>query len=468
MEEMRLSFLGAAKNVTGSRTLLEVGDRRFLIDCGMHQERQFRERDYAPFPIPPESIDAVLLTHAHLDHCGYVPKLVREGFAGHVYCSRATAEVARIVMLDSGYLQEADVKYKRKRHGKARRKSPHPYVPLYTVADAKAALPHLRRVRLNEAIELAPGITAVYRNSGHILGSSFIRVQVGEGEQQRTVLFSGDVGRYDKPIIRDPVQYKEADYVLMESTYGDREHDRHDIQTQLAEVVNDTVERGGNLLIPSFAIERAQEVLYHLNELMRAKRIPRLMTFLDSPMAANVSDVFRNNPHLYDEEMVELVKDGQSPFSFPELTYSRTRQQSMAINNIRGTAIVIAGSGMCTGGRIKHHLAHNISRSESTVLFVGYQAEGTLGRLILEGRPKVRLHGFEHMVRARIARIEGFSAHADRVELVDWVTSLQRPPRRVFISHGDADAALAFGEYLTARTGWDVVVPDYRNEYVLD
>ena len=466
--KMRLQFLGAAHNVTGSRTLLEVSGKRLLVDCGLHQERQFKERDFKPFPVPPESIDALLLTHAHLDHCGYIPKLVREGFKGKIYCTRATAAVARIVLLDSAYLQEEDVRFKRKRHRRQKRTSPHPYVPLYTVADAKAALPLFKRVQLNDPVEIADGITAIFRNSGHILGSSFIRLIVRQGIETRTVLFSGDVGRRDKPIIQDPVQYEEADYVLMESTYGDREHEQHDIQGQLAEVVDDTIQRGGNLLIPSFAIERAQEVLYHLSELMRTKRIPRLMTFLDSPMAVNVAEVFENHPELYDEEMVDLVRDGHSPFQFPELTFSRTREQSMAINAIRGSAIVIAGSGMCTGGRIKHHLAHHIARKGSTVLFVGYQADGTLGRLILNGREFVRLHGFEHKVRARITRIEGFSAHADRNELVEWVTSLKTPPRRVFITHGDAEAAESFGEFLTGKTGWKVTVPDYRNEYVLD
>ena len=469
MRQTRIHFLGAAGNVTGSRHMLEVGDQRFLVDCGLHQERQFKGRDYDDFPVPPASIDAVLLTHAHLDHCGYLPKLVREGFAGKVYCTPTSAEVARIVLLDAGYLQEEDAKYKRKRHRKTGRKSPHGYQPLYTVADAKAALPHLKRVPLNEPVEIGQGVKAVFRNSGHILGSSFIRVFVEEEHETRTILFSGDVGRWDKPIIQDPVQYEQADYVLIESTYGDRVHDKTvDVATQLAEVVNDTVERGGNLLIPSFAIERAQEVLYHLNDLMRAKRIPRLLTFLDSPMAVKVAEVFQRHPELYDEEMVDLVKDGHGPFSFPELTFSRTREQSMAINRIRGTAIIIAGSGMCTGGRIKHHLAQHISRKESTLLFVGYQANGTLGRQILDGRETVRLHGFEHKVRARIARIGGFSAHADRSELVQWITSLQKPPRRVFVVHGEAEAAEAFGKHLVEATGWKVTVPDYRNDYVLD
>jgi len=467
--DKRITFLGASENVTGSRHMLEVGGKRILVDCGMHQERQFKERDFMPFPVPPDSIDAVLLTHAHLDHCGYLPKLVREGFSGPIYATPATAEIARIVLLDAGHLQEADARYKRKRHGKAGKKARYGYDPLYTVADSKAALPLFKRIRLKQPFEPIEGVTATFRNSGHILGSSFILLEIEDGKNSRRVLFSGDVGRYDKPIIKDPVQFEQADYVLMESTYGDREHgEEKDIPDELESIVNDTVQRGGNLLIPSFSIERAHEVLFHLNNLMRAKRIPPLMTFLDSPMALNVTEVFENHPELFDEEMTRLVNAGHSPFDFPQLKRTRSADESKAINRIRGTSIIIAGSGMCTGGRIKHHLAQHIARKESTVLFVGYQAQGTPGRLLLDGRPTIRIHGFEHKVRARIVRIGGFSAHADRKELTTWVTSLRKPPRKVIIIHGEHDAAHAYENYLEGVTGWDVMVPQYRNTLVLD
>ncbi len=466
--ETRISFLGAAENVTGSRTLVQANGARVLIDCGLHQERQYRERDFKPFPFPPADIDAVLLTHAHLDHCGYLPRLVREGFRGKVYCSRATAEVARIVMHDSAFLQMEDVKHKRKRHRRQGRKSPHPYEPLYTIDDAKACTPLFQPVRLRQPVQVAAGVTAFFRNAGHILGSSSIRLELGEGEAQRSIIFSGDVGRHDKPIIRDPAQFEQADYVVMESTYGDREHGpERDIPGEIAQVINDTVAGGGNVLIPSFAIERAHEVLYHLNSEMRAKRIPRLMTFLDSPMALDVTEVFERNPQIFDEEMTELVNNGQSPFAFPELFRSRTADESRAINGIKGSVIVIAGSGMCTGGRIKHHLIHNIGRPESTVMFVGYQADGTLGRQIVDGKKTVRIMGHDRNVRSRIVRIRGFSAHADRNELVRWLSDLEKPPRRVFLAHGERDAARSLGELVAERLGWEFEVPGYRNEYVL-
>ncbi len=467
--KIRLRFLGASKNVTGSRTLVEASNHRILVDCGMHQERQHRDRDFQPFPVPPDSIDAVLLTHAHLDHCGYLPKLVREGFGGPIYCTPASAEIASIVMLDSGHLQEEDARYKRKRHRKAGKSARHGYDPLYTVEDARRVAPLIRRVRLGRPEEIVPGFTATFQNAGHILGSSFIRLEVRQGDDTRALLFSGDLGRPDKPILKDPALLHDADYVVLESTYGDRLHDEPmDIPEALEEVVLDTLDRGGNVLIPAFAIERSQEVLYHLYGLRRAKRIPPLMTFLDSPMAQRVTAVFDQHPELYDEEMAALVRGGESPFHYPQLMFTRTRDQSKAINRVRGTAIILAGSGMCTGGRIKHHLAQHISRPESTVLFVGYQANGTLGRQILDGAPKVRLLGFEYVVKARIARIQGFSAHADRDELTAWVTGLQSPPRRVFVNHGEDEAAAALQAHLEARTGWDVVAPDYKNEYVLD
>ncbi len=467
--ELRITFLGAAENVTGSRTLLQIGDRRILVDCGLHQEREFRGRDFDPFPVPPDTIDAVVLTHAHLDHCGYLPKLCREGFTGAIHATPATAEISRIVLLDSAFLQQEDVRYKRRRHARQGKRSPHPYEPLYTIPDAEACLPQFVHHRLGEVFEPVDGVMVTFRNSGHILGSAFAMVDVGEGADRRRVLFSGDVGRNDKPIIRDPAQFDEADYVVLESTYGDREHDDGaDIPALLEEVVNDTVQRGGNLLIPAFSIERSQEVLYHLHELMRAKRIPRLITFLDSPMAQKVTDVFERHPELYDAEMDEASRGGETPFHFPQLKETRTADESKAINQIRGSAIIIAGSGMCTGGRIKHHLAQHISRRESTLLFVGYQANGTLGRLILDGRDAIRILGAEHKIRARVARIGGFSAHADRVELVHWVTSLRHAPRRVFTNHGEHDAAHAFADYLSGITDWEVTVPQYRNEYLLD
>ena len=466
--DKRITFLGAARNVTGSRYYLQLGKQRLLVDCGLHQEREYRDRDFKPFPVPPERIQAVLLTHAHLDHCGYLPKLVRDGFRGKIYCTPATAEIARIVLVDSAYLQEEDAKFKRKRHGRQQQEPKYGYDPLYTIADAEACAPYFKRVKLLEPVDLGRGVSATFRESGHILGSSFIRIDVDDGAEHCSVLFSGDVGRYDKPILNDPSPFDEGDYVVIESTYGDREHgEERDIPGELADVVNDTVARGGNLLIPSFAVERAHEVLYHLNNLMRAKRIPPLLTFLDSPMALDVTEVFGRHPELFDEDMRRLVAEGHSPFEFPQLVRCRTREQSMAINGVKGTVIIIAGAGMCQGGRIKHHLALNIDKPETTVLFVGYQADGTLGRQILDGKPSVRILGIEHPIRAKIARLHGFSAHADRRGLVDWLEALKRPPRQVFITHGEQSAAEALRDYLHERTGWDAVVPAYRQEHVL-
>jgi metallo-beta-lactamase family protein len=467
--EIRIRFLGASKNVTGSRCLVESGDHRVLVDCGIHQERQHRERDFDPFPVPPDSIDAVLLTHAHLDHCGYLPKLVREGFSGPVFCTSASAEICRIVMLDAGYIQEEDARYKRKRHDKEGRKARFGYDPLYTVADAENAAPLLRRADPDTRVEVVPGVAATFHNAGHILGSSFIRLIIDQRGETRSILFSGDVGRPEKPILQEPERFEQADYVILESTYGNRVHEAPmDIPDAFAEVILDTLDRGGNLVIPSFAIERSQELLYHLFTLRRAKRIPPLITFLDSPMAQKVTDVFERHPELFDEEMTELMKSEENPFRYPQLVFTRSAEQSKAINRVRGTVIIIAGSGMCTGGRIKHHLVHHIGREESTVLFVGYQAEGTLGREILGGPETVRILGKQHTVRARIAQVRGFSAHADRDELLAWITSLRTPPRRVFVNHGEAETARSFGSFLCERTGWDVAVPDYKNEYVLD
>ena len=467
--DIRLKFLGAAQNVTGSRFLLQANGTKMLIDCGLYQERHMRERNWDTFPEPPESIDAILLTHAHLDHCGWLPKLFTEGFHGKIYSTPATAEIAKIVLMDSAHIQEEDAFYKRKRHKKEGRKGPHPDVPLYTQDDAEACSKLFSPVRYKQTKQIANGVTATFHNAGHILGASMIKVEFGSNGQTRTIIFSGDIGQWDVPILHDPTIFEQADYVLTESTYGDRLHpDTDDIRDLLAEVVNSTVEKGGNIIIPSFALERSQEVLHRLNELLLEKRIPQLPVFMDSPMAINVTEVFKKHTELFDEDMTEFIRNHESPFDFPGLTMTRSTQESKDVQKHKGPCIIIAGSGMCTGGRVKHHLVDNISRPASTILFVGYQAIGTLGRIIVEGKKEVRIHGQIRPVKARIAQIQGFSAHADRDELVKWITGLKSAPRHVFTVHGESETVASYAAFLKEKTGWNVSVPSYLDEVPLD
>jgi len=464
-----LRFLGAAQNVTGSRYLLESNDTRLLVDCGLYQERDFRARNWEPFAVAPESIDAILLTHAHLDHSGFLPRLLREGFRGKVYCTAATSEIAQIALLDSAHVLAEDAKFKKKRHDEEGRKGPYPEVPLYTERDATDCAPLFKPVPYGQPIEAGRGIHAIFHDAGHIFGSSMITVTVTANGQERKILFSGDIGRRDKPILRDPTVFTEADYVIMESTYGNRNHeDPRAKDEMLADAINSTRKAGGNVVIPSFAIGRAQELLYHINNLLLERKIPRLMTFIDSPMAIRVTEVFKHFPQLYDKEMAEMVREGHSPFSFRCLKMADSVSDSKAINHIRGTVIIIAGSGMCTGGRIKHHLVQNIGRPESTVLFVGYQAQGTLGREIMEGEKEVRILGQPRRVKAKIVQIHGFSAHADRDELLEWISALKKPPRYVFVTHGEEEAAHAFAELLSRKHKWDISVPDYKEQVMLD
>jgi len=467
--QARLRFLGAAQNVTGSRHLLEADDTRILVDCGLYQERQFMARNWEPFDVPPTSIKAVLLTHAHLDHCGLLPKLVKEGFRGRVYCTAATAELVRIILLDSAKIQEEDAAYKRKRHKKEGREGPYPDVPLYSASDVDACRPLFEAVPYGEPVTIAPGVEATFSDAGHVLGSSFINVTVGRDGDARTVLFSGDVGRANRPILRDPDAAHDGDYILVESTYGDRVHgDQEDIKAAIAEVINGAKAAGGNIIVPSFALERAQELLYYIDELLIEDAIPHLMVFLDSPMASAITKVFRHHPDLFDGRMRQFMKDGGSPFEFPGLKLTESTKESKAINHIRGTVIVIAGSGMCTGGRIKHHLVNNIVRPECTIMFVGYQAVGTLGRRLVDGDPEVRILGTNYPVNARIAQIHGFSAHADRDELMQWLSSLSKPPRKLFVVHGEAESAKHFAQYVREQTGWEVAVPAYQEEAILN
>jgi len=467
--KIRLSFLGATQNVTGSRFLVEADGHRFLIDCGMHQDRELRERDWDPFPVEPSSIDAVLITHAHLDHCGYVPRLVKKGFAGPVYCTPATAEIMKISLLDSAHLQESDAENKRRRHEREGRRGPHPEEPLYTVEDAEKSFPQLHPIRCKEPLELSAGVSATYHDAGHILGSAMIALDVHPNGDKRRIIFTGDIGRWDRPIVRNPSTFEQADYVVMESTYGNRLHaDVEEIDGQLEQVINDAVKIGGNIIVPSFAIERAQELLYHMRELLAANRIHHMLVFLDSPMAIRVTEVFRNHPELYDAEAREVLKDGGSPFDFPTLVAVSTADQSKALNYLGGSAMIIAGSGMVTGGRIKHHLVNNISRPQSTILFVGYQAVGTLGRQIVDGAEEVRIFGEKYPVRARIEQIQGFSSHADQNELMRWLSAIKNTPRKVFVVHGEKESSEEFARVVAEQRKCDVVIPGYRDEVVID
>jgi metallo-beta-lactamase family protein len=467
--QIKLSFLGAAQNVTGSQYLIETNNVKFLVDCGLYQERELTGRNWGPFLFPPERLDTVLLTHAHLDHCGLLPKLVREGFNQAIYCTEATSEITRIMLLDSGKIQEEDADFKRRRHKRERRKGPYPEIPLYTMYDAEAVYPLFSPVKYGQALKISDGVEATFYDAGHVLGSSMIRLKIEQDGEARTILFSGDIGRRNKPILNDPTLFDEADYVIVESTYGDRVLDGpEDAANQLAEVINTTVKKGGNVVIPSFALERSQELLYYLNEFRLEGRIPHLTVFVDSPMAVSVTGVFEHHAELFDEEMKKLLRQGKSPFDFPGLNLARTVEESKAINYIKGSAIIIAGSGMCTGGRIKHHLVNNIPREENTILFVGYQATGTLGRQIVDGAQRVRILGRYYPVRARIVQLNGFSAHADRDGLIRWLSSLRKPPRRVFVTHGELDASQNLAGLIRSGRGWKTIVPSYQDQVSLD
>jgi metallo-beta-lactamase family protein len=466
--KITLKFLGGAGNVTGSSCLIEASGKRLLVDCGLYQEWELKGRNWQ-FPVPPDSIDAILLTHAHLDHSGRIPKLVKDGFKGKIYCTDVTVKLAEIMLQDAGHIQEEDALTKRKRHEKEGRKGPHPEIPLYTVGDAIKTIPLFEPVKYGQSVEISNGIKATFYDAGHVLGSAMIKVSIRQGSDERSIIFSGDIGRWNAPILRDPTVFDKADYVLVESTYGNRYHESmKDIKDELAEVILSTIKAGGNIVVPTFALERAQEILFYMRELRNEKRIPMMVVFLDSPMAISITEVFENHPEYFDKETMALVRKGLSPFEFPGLKLTRTTEESKAINGIKGTVMIIAGSGMCTGGRVKHHLVANISRPESTVLFVGYQASGTLGRQILDGAEEVRILGQYLPVRARIADIDGFSAHADKDELVKWLSGLKSAPRRVFVVHGESDSSGELSSVIKTKMGWNVSVPVFLNEAVLE
>jgi len=442
---MKLSFHGANQEVTGSCHLLQCGDKRILVDCGMYQgDRELDEQNSGPFGFEPADIDFVLLTHAHLDHCGRLPLLVKRGFQGEIITTAATRELARIVLLDAAHLQEEEAQYRARKNARRHGSGKMPE-PLYSTLDALQTLEYFgRSARYGVPVSIAPGISATFLDAGHILGSASVLLQLEEDGKKCALGFSGDLGNAGTPLLRDPVPSVGADIVVMECTYGDRLHRSPEASVlELYKAINDTFQRGGNVIIPTFALERTQELLYILREGVKQGQLPHhLPVFLDSPMAISATEVFKRHPDCYDAPVAALFASGHDPFALPGLRATRETAESMAINRINGGAIIMAGSGMCTGGRVRHHLKHTLWREDCSVIFVGFAARGTLARRIIDGATSVDIFGEPIAVRARIHTINGFSAHADRDQLLAWQRKVK--PQRTYLVHSEPQAAQAF------------------------
>jgi metallo-beta-lactamase family protein len=454
---MHIEFYGATSGVTGSCHILRANGHTVLLDCGMIQgRRQEMERNRNPFPFAPDEISAVVLSHGHIDHSGRIPLLVKQGYQGPIYAQNATVDLCDILLQDSAHLHEKDAEYENK--WRARKKQA-PVEPLYTVDDARAALTHLVGLRYGEQHEILPGVEIRFVDAGHILGSCSVEVWLAEQGRRRKVVFSGDLGQYDTPILNDPAAIEEADHVIVESTYGNRRHRaRQPTIDEIGNIIRDAAHHRGNLLIPAFSIGRTQELLYYLGQYYDDWELDRWLVFLDSPMAIRASKVYWDYPHLYDEEATKLRRQVHEMPHLRNLKLTPTPQESMALNQIKSGAIIISASGMCTGGRIVHHLKHNISRQGAHVMIVGYQAPGTLGRALVDDKPTVRIHGNEYPVRAQIHTVGGLSAHGDVDDLRRWISSFTTNPR-VHVVHGDDPPKAAFRDLLVNEVGLRADVP---------
>ena len=463
---MKLHFYGADRCVTGSCHCLEINGKRILVDCGLQQGRD--ELDNAMFAFNPGDIDILLVTHAHIDHTGRIPLLVKRGFTGRILTTRVTADLMRIMLLDSAHIQESDAEYRNRKGQRAGRD----YVePLYTTEDAMNVFKFLTVCEYGQSVELCEGVTAVFTDAGHLLGSASITLELDEGGVHKTLVFSGDIGNVDQPIIRDPQLLKKADYVVMESTYGDRNHTEVWSYTdELAEIIDETLGKGGNVVIPSFAVGRTQELLYFIREIKDqglVKSVPDFPVYIDSPLAKAATTVFCGDLHGYlDEQALELVKDGTHMFTFPNLNLVESSEESKMLNMDSTPKVIISASGMCDAGRIRHHLKHNLWIAENIILIAGYQSKGTLGRALLDGVKEVRLFGEDIAVNAEIAVLHGTSGHADQKGLFNWVEAFAKKPETIFVNHGDTEACEAF-QALLQEKGYVAVAPFSGAEFDL-
>jgi metallo-beta-lactamase family protein len=454
-----IQFLGASGTVTGSKFLVGSGNVHFLVDCGMFQgAKQLRLLNWAAPPVPPAALDHILLTHAHIDHVGMLPVWVREGFQGAVWSTPATRELCEISLTDAAHLQEEDAQFANKK-GFSKHK---PALPLFTPQDAERALQHFRSLAYDKEMELADGTNVRFRDAGHILGSAIAEVNLVDRGKPMRIVFSGDLGRFNALILRDPAPIDRADYLLVESTYGDRRHAAEEASHDVAQVINDTAKRGGMLLIPAFAIGRTQTLLYVIRELKEKKAIPDLPIFVDSPMAMHVTELFCRHIEEFDEEAQAVYRSsGQCPILCPNLHFVRTPDESQQINDLCYPAIIISASGMATGGRILHHLKLRLPDPRNTVFFVGFQSKGTRGQLLKDGAQEIKIHGEMVPVRAQIRAMESFSGHADSEEIMRWLRTFKEPPKLAFIIHGESGASHALADRIQRELGWKTHVPEY-------
>jgi metallo-beta-lactamase family protein len=454
---MQIEFYGATSGITGSCHILRANGHTILLDCGLIQgRREEMEKNHRPFPFSVDDISAVVLSHGHIDHSGRIPLLVKQGYQGPIYAQNATVDLCEILLQDSAFLQEKDAQYE----NKWRKRKKKPLIdPLYTVADARDALESLEGLRYREKREILPGIQIRFQDAGHILGSCSVEVWLNEGGVERKVVFSGDLGQYDTPILNDPAVIEEADHVIVESTYGNRRHrDRQATIDEIGEIIRDAAHQRGNLLIPAFSIGRSQEILYYLGKYYDEWDLARWQVFLDSPMAIRASKVYWDYPHLYDDEATKLRKKIHEMPHLQNLQLTQSPQESMAINRIKSGAIIISASGMMTGGRIVHHLKHNISRSGAHIMIVGYQANGTLGRKLVDGNSSVRIHGDEYRVKAKIHTVGGLSAHGDLDDMSKWIGTFKRHPQ-VHVVHGEPESKQDFADHLAREFQLTTDVP---------
>ena len=468
---MKIQFCGASDGVTGSCHLIRTEKHQILLDCGQFQGGKVEEqKNFEEFPFDPTEIDCMILSHAHIDHCGRIPLLVKRGFKGDIYCTDATADLLEVMLKDSGYIHEKEAEWKNKKNQRAGR----PLVePLYTFNDAMDSLKHVKPVLYDQLIEINEDMKIVFNDAGHILGSAITEIWVSEGEEVSKIVFTGDLGVMERPILRNPVKIKKADYVIMETTYGNRLHPSNSLNVkELMDIIRKTAKRGGTTVIPSFAVGRTQELIYELNRVYDSdseyrKDFEDLMVYIDSPMATTATEVFKRNAQVFDEETKEFITRGDNPLDFKNLQFTRSSQESMMLNANNKPKVIISASGMCEAGRIRHHLKHNLWDARNSIIFVGYQAEGTLGRMLVEGAKEITLFNEKVECKAEIHNLEGFSGHADRDGLIDWLKGLEKQPKQIFLVHGEMDAKEEFAKTVKEEVGFDTVVVKGNSEYEL-